>query len=187
MQTGGARGSGEHRLVRISTPTDELFRSRRRSLFRQEIFDITVAHRETVVEPNGWLDNIRVKAVTPIRDFLDRGNLSSNYSRPRVDLTGPCAAVEAVSSRLEPRRSAHGFHTPYRTRLRYLRVAKRAEYLCFWGLETGWWCRESRANRSPAFSLLNREITGNFREYGLQIANPHSLSHWILGLFREIP
>jgi hypothetical protein len=36
-------------------------------------------------------------------------------------------------------------------------------------------------------SLLNREKTGNFREYGLQIADPHGLSHWILGLFREIP
>jgi hypothetical protein len=38
------------------------------------IFDITVTHRETEVEPNGLPDNVGVKAVTSVRNFLHRAD-----------------------------------------------------------------------------------------------------------------
>ncbi len=39
---------------------------------REKILNIPVAHRETEIKPNGLPDNIRVKAVAPIREFLHR-------------------------------------------------------------------------------------------------------------------
>ncbi len=38
----------------------------------EKILNIPVAHRKPEIEPNGMLDNIRVKAVAPIREFLHR-------------------------------------------------------------------------------------------------------------------
>ncbi len=42
----------------------------------------------------------------------------------------------------------------------------------------GWRCRESRANPSSPISPLNREKTGNLREYRPRFAKSYDLSHW---------
>ena len=42
--------------------------------FRQEIFDITVTHREPIVEPHGLTDNVGMEAVSLVGDFLHRVN-----------------------------------------------------------------------------------------------------------------
>ena len=45
-------------------------------------------------------------------------------------------------------------------------------------LESGWWWTQSRANPSPANSLLNRELTGNFRGITPYLARSGPLTHW---------
>jgi hypothetical protein len=55
----------------------------------EKILNIPASHRKTEIEPNGLSNNVGVEAVASIRGFLHRRNLSSNRSRPRVNLTDP--------------------------------------------------------------------------------------------------
>ncbi len=50
------------------------------SSFREEVFDITVAHRETEIEPNGLPDYVGVEAVSPVRDILHAPIVSGEYA-----------------------------------------------------------------------------------------------------------
>ena len=52
------------------------------SSVRQEIFDISLAHRETIVEPHGLADNIGMEAVSPVGDFLHRVKLPPDQTYP---------------------------------------------------------------------------------------------------------